>query len=255
MIWLKEIWLRRELLSRLVSRNLKIRYKGSTLGFFWSLLDPILMVLVYLFFIRLMRFQIDLSYLITGVVVWQFLVLCVSDSFHAVLGNANLVKKVFFPRIILPLSIGTANLVNFLLSLIVLLVFLLFLGPPFIIIKFVWLPFIVAVQYFFCLGLAFLFSSVTVFFRDTQHLVSVGLMAWFFASPIIYPLSMVPERYLNLYLLNPMCVLLMAYRFVFLGQTFIVQTGSVIAMGLCLMTFVLGVFAFVKLEPYFTEEL
>lgn len=254
-MWLKEIWIRRELLERLINRNLKIRYKGSTLGFFWSLLDPLLMVLVYLFFIRLMRFQIDLPYLITGVVVWQFLVLSVSDSFSAILGNANLVKKVFFPRIILPLSIGTANLINFLLSLIVLGVFLILIGPPIVLVKLLCLPLIIALQYIFCLGLAFMFSSIMVFFRDTQHLISVGLTAWFFASPVIYPISIVPERFLPFYLANPMCTILMLYRWVFLNQALVIHPGVFAAIGICFIAFALGVFSFNKLESYFAEQL
>lgn len=250
-----ELWLRRELLKSLVVRNLKIRYKGSALGFFWSLMDPMLMVMVYFIFAKLTRFQVDIAYLLTGVFVWQFLSLCAGDSFHAVIGNTSLVKKVFFPRLILPLSTAIANVINFALSLVVLFAFLLFLGVDIHAARLALLPVFFFFQFLLCLGLALMFSSLMVYFRDTQHLAGILLMAWFFMSPVIYPVTLVPERWLDIYLLNPFCTILLGIRSALLGTPMIWNTSTCMALGLCPAFFLFGWWVFVKLEPYFADEL
>src|SRR5512145_2074978 len=127
---LPELFARRELIANFVVRNLKQRYKGSALGFLWSLLHPLFLVLIYLVFIRLMRFPMRLPHLLVGVMAWQFLSLCAGDAAGVVLGNASLVKKTWFPRIILPLAAVLGNLVHFLLSLGVLALVLPLLGAP-----------------------------------------------------------------------------------------------------------------------------
>ena len=127
---LPELLARRELVGNLVARNLKQRYKGSALGFLWSLLHPLFLVLIYLVFIRLMRFPMRLPHLLVGVMAWQFLALCAGDAAGVVLGHASLVKKTWFPRVILPLSAVLGNLVHFGLSLLVLGALLPALGAP-----------------------------------------------------------------------------------------------------------------------------
>lgn len=252
---LKEIWDRRELLTSLIVRNLKIRYKGSALGFFWSLMDPMLMVLVYFLFAKLTRFQSDISYLLTGVLIWQFLSLCIGDSFYAVLGNTSLVKKVYFPRIILPLSTAFANIINFFLTLVVLIIFLLILGVKMSLPYLIFLPVFVGLQFLLCLGLALLFSSLMVYFRDTQHLVGIGVMAWFFMSPVIYPMDLVPQKWMGLYMMNPMCVILMGFRSAFLGSPLIWNGFTSIALLICFIILGVGIWTFTRLEPYFADEL
>ena len=126
----REIYGFRDLLWILVVRNLKIRYKRSVLGFFWTFLNPVFMIIIYSIFLRILKTYdagnpVYLQMIVVGIVVWQFLAMCTGDGLHAVLGNANLVKKTSFPRIILPLSTVLANLVNFLLTLPIVAVFLL----------------------------------------------------------------------------------------------------------------------------------
>lgn len=252
---IKQIWKHRELLKSLVIRNLKIRYKGSAFGFFWSLMDPLFMALVYFIFAKLTRFQIDIAYLISGVFVWQFLSLCVGDSFHAVVGNTSLVKKVYFPRVILPLSTGIANFFNFMLSFGVLVIFLLLLGVNMEIVRWIYLPGVILIQSILCLGLALLCSGLMVYFRDTQHFVMVALMAWFFMSPVMYPIGLVPERFLDYYLLNPMSTILMGFRYCLLGQPFIWSLSAGVSFLTCVVILILGLYVFLKLEPYFADEL
>lgn len=251
---IKEIIQRRELLANLIVRNLKIRYKGSVLGFFWSLLDPLLMMLVYLVFIKLMRFAIELPVLLVAVIAWQFFIMCVSDSVGVITGSTNLVKKAYFPRAILPLATVIANLVNFLLSILVLMVILLLFKIP-LGITICWFPVVVLFHFILCLGLSFIFSCSNVFFRDTEHFIGVILMTWFFMTPIIYPLSKIPERFLNLYFLNPMAVLITMYRYVFLGKE-LPAVGtfyySFITIG---FVFIIGWMIFSRYQKYFADEL
>jgi ABC-type polysaccharide/polyol phosphate export permease len=256
---LKELFERHELIANFVSRNLKQRYKGSFFGFFWSLLHPLFLVLVYLVFIRLMRFPMDLPYLIVGVLVWQFFSLACGDSVSIVHGHASLVKKTWFPRVILPLSAVLGNLVHFLLSLLILFAFLAAfrLWPG---VEYVHLPWLIGVQFFLCLGMALLLSSLNVFYRDVEHLLQIVLMAWFFITPIIYPLSSIlenpslPPFVLTLYFSNPMASLVQLYRQVFLGTP---PPGVPVWPGLVVagLIFLAGLYSFLRLEPRFADEL
>lgn len=247
----KEVISRGDLLKNLIIRNLKIRYKGSVLGFFWSLLDPLFMMLVYLLFIKLMRFSVELPVLLTGVIVWQFFSMCANDSINTITGSTNLVKKVYFPRIILPLAMVIANLINFLLSLGVLLIILLFLKTP-ISMALAWIPFIVLFQFIFCVGISLTLCTLNVFFRDIEHLMGVIMMTWFFLTPIIYPISKVPPEYINLYFLNPMATLITFYRYSFLGKE-LPQIGS--SLIVIIVFFLAGIFIFTKYQKYFADEL
>jgi len=149
---LKDLYCHRELIFILVQRNIKIRYKNSVLGFLWTLLGPIFLICIYAFFLHLMKFQMPLPSLVTGIITWQFLAMCMGDSLYAIIGNANLVTKASFPRIILPASMVLANTVNFLLSLVVLMIYLLIVhvtfGPLLL------LPVIVVTHLALCMGMA-----------------------------------------------------------------------------------------------------
>jgi ABC-type polysaccharide/polyol phosphate export permease len=256
---LPDLLARRELVANLVARNLKQRYKGSALGFLWSLLHPLFLVLIYLLFISLMRFKMSLPHLLVGVMVWQFLALCCGDGAGVVLGHASLVKKTWFPRLILPLSAVLGNLVHFGLSLAVLAAMLPVLG--------VWpsaawlhLPWIIACQFLFCLGICLALSSLNVFFRDVEHLVPILLMAWFFLTPVIYSAEQVvrnatlPAWVPRVFFLNPMAALLAWYRHAFLGEPLpAVPLWPGLAVGLAV--FGAGLWLFNRLEPRFADEL
>ncbi|HWR97415.1 MAG TPA: ABC transporter permease [Candidatus Methanoperedens sp.] len=256
---LAELLARRELVGNLVARNLKQRYKGSALGFLWSLLHPLFLVLIYLAFIRLMRFPVRLPHLLVGVMAWQFLALCAGDAAGVILGHASLVKKTWFPRFILPLSAVLGNLVHFALSLLVLGVALPLLGaPP----RAGWLllPAVIALQFFFCLGLSLGLSALNVFFRDVEHLVPIGLMSWFFVTPVIYPPEQVlgnpslPQWVAPVFFANPMAALLALYRHALLGEPLpplALWPGFLVALAV----FLAGALLFARLEPQFSDEL
>ena len=256
---LAELFARRELVWNFVARNLTQRYKGSALGFLWSLLHPLFLVLIYLVFIRLMRFPVRLPHLLVGVMAWQFLSLCAGDAAGIVLGHASLVKKTWFPRIILPLSAVLGNLVHFGLSLVVLGVALPLLGvtPA---VGWLHLPWVILLQCVFCLGLSLALSALNVFFRDVEHLVPIGLMSWFFVTPVIYSAEQVvgnpslPAWVTPLFFANPMTALLVWYRHAFLAEPLPPVALWPGLLG-AVVVFALGALLFSRLEPRFADEL
>ena len=256
---IQDLWARRELIHILVARNLKIRYKNSALGFVWTLLGPVFLILIYWVFLGILKVPIPISSLVTGILVWQFLGTCCNDSLYAILGNANLVTKTAFPRMVLPLSIVLANVVNFLLSLVVLVVFL---GVVKADVGAVWwLPFIMLSQGALCLGLSLLICSLNVFFRDVEHILGVVMLAWMFLSPVVYTSSLVQDKFGShailhaLYYANPMAGLVTAYRNVFLSQDFIQTSWLIAPFVLCWAMLALGVIVFQRLDRRFGDEL
>ena len=213
---------RRELLANLTARELKIRYRGSVLGFLWSILIPLFMALIYVVFLHLLGGRgVPLADIIIGVFAWQFTVQCVNSGLGSITGNVNLVKKVYFPRLILPLAATLANLVNYLLSLLVqfpLVAVLLVLSGGSFHAGLAALPLVLLFQLLFNLGLALLMAALNVHFRDTQHLVGVLLTAWFFVSPVMYNLDMVAAHAAkypwlqDLFMINPVAVIVTGYR-------------------------------------------
>ncbi len=272
---LSQCYARRELLWILIARNLKIRYKQSVLGFFWSLLGPLLLIVIYAIFAAILKFNTGrphyLQFLVIGIVIWQFLAMCLNDSLGALVGNANLIKKTAFPRLILPLAMVCANAVNFLLSWCVLLIYLLVVGMPF---EHLWLlPIVMLLQVCLCLGVALLVSTSNVFFRDTEHILGVGTLAWFFLSPVFYPAGMqleqlerlthlryVPDWVANLAFLNPMTLILWLYRRVLMGAALddaaALSAGQIaISVGVILAVLALGLRVFVKYDPMLGDAL
>ncbi len=262
---LRDVWLRRELLGILVVRNLKLRYKHSVLGFFWSLLGPLLLILIYATFAAILRFNVGrpnyLQFLVIGIVVWQFLSMCLNDSLNTVMGSANLIKKTAFPRIILPLAMVLANLANFLLTWIVLLLYLLLSGMRFQHLEF--LAVILLAQTALCLGLALFLSACNVFFRDTEHILGVGTLAWFFLTPIFYPLmdqlAFLPEHLAWLAFLNPMTGITWGYRTVLMADRLpdaaVPLSFPAVSATVCLVVLGIGLAVFQKLQSRFGDEL
>lgn len=189
---LQELYSYRELLYNLVVRDLKLKYKSSVLGIAWSFINPLLMMAIYTavfsLFLRAVRLPHYWAYVLVGVLIWTFVSGSLSQAAVTFVRNANLVTKVYFPIEALPLSGGLANFVNFAIMLTVLLVILavagLPLGAPLVL-----LPVFIAALLAMVIGLSLLLASVTVHFRDIEHLLQIGLAAWFYVTPILYPLD------------------------------------------------------------------
>lgn len=228
---LRELWAYRELTYNLVVRNLKVRYKNSVLGIFWSLLNPLLMMMVFTIMFRVLwnnsGVRLFHLFVLTGILPWNFFSGAVVESIHSVVGNGHLVKKVYFPREVLPISTVLSQLVHFLLALLVL-VPILFISGVGLTWHALWLPLIIATQVIFILGLAFFLSTLNVYYRDTAMIMDVGMMAWFFLTPVFWPVEWLPPSRLILGMtvdvhrlvrwLNPMASIVDSYRTVLYGS-------------------------------------
>jgi lipopolysaccharide transport system permease protein len=208
----------RDLFRELISRDIKLRYKRSFLGIAWSLLNPLAQLLVFSF---VFRFVLPLnipdytSFLFTGLLVWNWFQSALLAGTGAIVDNRELVKRPGFPPVVLPLvNVGSA-FIHFLLALPVLLIFLLLSHIPLTAAVW-WLPVLFSVQFVFTTGVVFLFSAIHVTFRDTQYLLGIGLMLGFYLSPVLYNSEVVPLAYRWIYELNPMAVLIGAYRAILL---------------------------------------
>lgn len=197
----------RSLVTNLVAKDLKVRYKASVLGFFWSLLNPLLMMLVFTFvFTQLLGERVPHFpvFVLIGLLSWNWTAASVSAGTTSLVDNASLINKVYFPRMLLPIAVVASNMVNYLLSFPVLFFFMAFYGMDFTP-WLLYLPVIVLVQATFLVGLTLLLSALHVYFRDTTVLVDVGLTAWFFMTPIFYRVEdVVPDLVSWMYWLNPM---------------------------------------------------
>ena len=221
---LRDLFRYRDLILNLVIRELKARYKSSVLGFLWTLLNPLgMMIVLTIVFTVLMPNRMDNYplFLLCGLLPWNFFSGGVMASIHSVVGNANLVRKVYFPREVLPIATVLANLVNFLLSLLVLFAALIVFERR--LSAWLWLlPVVILVQTCFILGVAFILSALNVFYRDIVMIMDVVMLAWFFLTPVVYPIETLPRSYhvlgmdLNIhrlmYILNPMASITAAYR-------------------------------------------
>lgn len=256
----------RELVGNLIVRELKGRYKSSILGFLWSLLVPLFMAAIYVVFLRILAGRsVPIEEIIIGVFAWQFTVQCVQDGMTVITSNSNLVKKVFFPRTLLPISSTLSNLINFLLTLLV--QFAILIALSFMIgIRLSWwalaVPIVIGYQTFLNLGLAYMLSSCNVYYRDTQHLVGVLLSAWFFMSPAMYNLALVEAQasthpwIMNLYMLNPMAPVITAYRALILADVdFPWSVWSVAGLVWPVFFVVLAYFGFKRAQRNFADML
>lgn len=212
----------KELLVNLVIKDLKVRYRGAVLGYMWSLLNPILMMLVYTFiFSFIVRIEVENYpvFLLCALLPWSFFSTSLTVASASIVDNFNLINKVYFPREIFPISVILSNLLHLIISMTILIVFLLFtqanLGFSILV-----LPLVVLAHVIFTIGLSLLLSCLTVFYRDIKHILEVVVMIWFYATPIIYPLSMVPEQFQIFFDLNPMVWLISIYRSIlFYGES------------------------------------
>ena len=256
-ILLKDIYQRRELLYNLVVRNLKIRYKNSVLGFFWTLLGPIFLIVIYSVFLGFLKITIPIPVLLSGKIAWQFLAMCLGDSQYAIIGNANLVTKTSFPRIILPLAMVKANMINFLLSFIVLLIYLALVRVSFGAVY--WLPVIMITHFAVCLGISLIVSCSNVYFRDTEHIMSIFMLAWFFVSPVIYPvefiLNKLPEKLHLLAFCNPMTGIVTSYRMLLLSSPNPGLNYLAVSFLSAWLILLIGIAVFQKYQAGFGDEL
>jgi len=254
---IKDIWEFKYLVYNLVLRDLKVKYKGSTLGFLWSLLNPLVMIVVYtVAFKFVMKISVPNFpiFLFSALLPWNFLSSTLSMGVTSITENSSLVKKVYFPREALPLSIVLVNLFHFLLTFVVLIPALLFFNikPGFV---FFFLIVIIFFQSLFVLGLTLMAAALNVYFRDIKHFLEVLLNLWFWVTPIIWPLGLLPEKYRGLANLNPFTSFIQAYRDIILDGKFPQMLTVLLVVIIGISIFLFGAFVFHKRQRRFAEEI
>lgn len=243
-----------------VKRDLKGRYKASVLGFMWTFINPLLQLLVYtLVFSTIMRAQQEQYYLFlfVALIPWIFFATSISGGSGCVVSQASMVTKIYFPREVLPISYVTSAFVNMLLTYVVVFAVVLVSGRGLNPVALLFLPLIMIIEYFLALGITMITSSMTVYFRDLEYILSILTMAWQFMTPIMYDVSIL-EGHPNLqkvFYINPMTSIIIAYRdIMYYGKAPQLKTlTTAAAMGIVFT--VLGFLIFGKLKRRFAEEL
>lgn len=252
-----ELWEYRELLYTLVEREIKIRYKQTAIGASWVLLQPLITMLIFTaIFGRMAKMPSDgiwyPAFTLTALLPWTYFSQAITRSGASLVSSANLVTKVYFPRILLPLSMVVSPLIDFALSLVLLFVLLLYAGIP-LTWKVLTLPLFVLVAMLTALGVGLLLSTANVKYRDVGHAIPFLIQIWMFLSPIVYPVSLVPERWKLLYGLNPMAGVIEGFRWALLGKS----APDPVVMGASIVMFIgvliAGFAYFNKMERDFAD--
>lgn len=256
MLNFRELWAYRELLWVLTMRDIKVRYKQTVLGASWAIIRPVLtMVIFSVVFGQLAKMPSDgfpyPVFVYAALLPWTFFAAAITSSGQSLVGSANLVSKVYFPRLIIPLSSIGAGLVDLAVSTVVLLLMMAWFG-----VGFTWnllaMPLLLIGVVFAALGVGTLLSALTVAYRDFTHLTPFLVQIWMYVTPVIYPVSIVPEKWQWLLYLNPMTGLIEAFRSAFLGKPFDVS-GIGISLLVAVAVFAVAVAYFERVERQFAD--
>lgn len=255
---LKELYQYREMIASFVRKDLKGRYKGSVLGFLWTFLNPLLQLLVYtMVFSVILKSGIQHYYLhlFVALVPWIFFASALTTGAHLILDQKNMIKKIYFPREVLPVAYTTSSFCNMLFSFLIIfaVIAVMRLGVSWH--ALLWLPLVMGIQYLLVLGVNLITSALTVYCRDLEHIMGVLSMAWMYLSPVVYSIDYIPAAWRRLYLLNPMSPLILAYRDILYHQ--IPPNGKhlLLAFGISLCVLAAGLCIFEKLQKRFAEVL
>lgn len=246
-----------ELRYQLVAREIKSRYKQSFLGYAWVILNPFLQMLVMTFVFSLIVRVSSLGvpyaiFLYTALLPWNLFANSLAHATNSFVGNAELIKKIYFPRQIFVQATLIAKVIDFVLASSILAAFMIFYHTP-ITWNIFWLIPIFLIQEIFTYGLALFFATINLFYRDVQYVLSLILVLWMYLTPVIYPVEMVPDQYRFIFKLNPMAVLINAYREVILGGNMPKLSSLAIALLVSLVTLYLGKKIFTRLEGLFAD--
>ena len=236
----RELWEYRGLFFFLVRRDIKLRFQQTVIGFLWVVLQPLIQMLIFYIILGVLVKVPTGSipyhiFFLSAFVVWQFFTQVVSNSAFSLVSNISVIVKSYFPRLALPLATVVNALIDFAVSFLVLLVFLLIDGNFPITARYFLLPLLLIITIFFSSGVGLLFGALMVVFRDTKNLLSFILMIWMYVTPIMYPITLVPEKYRILFYFNPLTGLVDAYRWIFLGQ------GDLPKVGYLLISFIVAI--------------
>lgn len=256
-MFFKEMCQYREFLKTSILKEFRGKYKKSFLGILWSFLSPLFQLLIYaIVFPFILKNNIEnyTVFLIVALMPWTFFNSTIIQSAACIVNNAGIVKKVYFPREILPISVTTSNLINFLITQFIVFIALIVSGIGFskAIIVF---PIIVIIQYILQLGFAFIFSAITVYIRDVEYIINIFMMLMFYLCPIVYEANMIPAQFLKFFKLNPMFHIISFYRTILYYKEIpnMLEVGELFIV--CIIILLLGYKIFKKLQKRFAEEL
>lgn len=257
---IKEIMDYKDMIYSMVKRELRGRYQKSVLGFLWSFISPLCQIAVftivftYVFPSNIPKYYI---YLMTGMIPWQFFTDSISQGACSIIYNADMTKKIYFPREVLTISSVSAKFINLLLSMIVVFGFILFSGigfSPLVLL----LPFVFLIEYMISLGFALFFAAITVYLRDMEYVVNVILMAWIWATPIMYSPDTLMQQYqwiADLLRVNPLTSVMYLFRDILYYHQMPAAIDIILPTVWGIVLMVIGEFVFKRLEGNFAEEL
>lgn len=253
----KLLWDYRELLWNLANREITQRYKQSVLGYAWVILNPLfqLIVMSFVFDVVLRIPSLGVPFILflsAALLPWNLFTQSLSASSTILVSNSNLITKIYFPREILVYSTIIAKIVDFFYSCIVLVFFLIIFKIP-LTIYYLWLPAIFLIQLFLMAGISLFVAALNLFYRDIQYLLNLILLLWMYITPVMYPIEMIPEKYRFIMSLNPMAVIVNAYRQVLLSGSGPNLYSLTIAGLISILVFMSGFIIFKKLEGEFAD--
>ena len=256
MLDLRELWAYRELLWVLTMRDIKVRYKQTVLGVAWAIIQPVTtMVIFSIIFGGLAKIPSEGHpypvFVYTALLPWTFFANAIGTSGTSLVSSSHLVSKVYFPRLIIPLSSIGVGLIDLAIATVILLLLMLYFGVPFGP-GLLMLPVLVLAVVFMALGVGTLLAALTVTYRDFRYVIPFMIQVWLYITPVVYPLSLIPESWRWLVALNPMTGLVEAFRHAFLGDPFNVYT-SVVSVLVAIAMFILGISYFSKVERRFAD--
>lgn len=255
---LKEIYSYKEMIRSLVEKELRGRYQSSVLGFLWTFINPLCQILIYtIVFSTIMRSGMEqfYLYLTVGMIPWMFFSSSIQGGAMCIVSQQDLVKKIYFPREVLPISYVTSCFVNMLFCFVIVFLILGVSGKGVEPAALPYLPVVMGVEYLLALGFALLISAFTVYFRDLEHIMGVVLQAWIYLTPIMYPMEIVPQKMRAVFQINPMTAVIEVYHTILYDRQIpqITTLAGAFAAGIALL--VIGSIVFDRLQKGFVEEL
>ena len=253
---LTQLFKYRALIQILIQRELKARYRGTILGFLWSFVNPLVLMVIYVLVFSIYM-RIDMKnygvFLLCGILPWAWFSSGLNEATLSIISNGGLIKKIYLPSEIFPFVYIGSNMIHYLLTIPILFLFLILFQ-----VKVSWLllffPLIVCIQFIFAYSLSLILSSLAVQFRDLLHVVPNLLMIWFFLTPVFYPIAMVPGKYLPLVDFNPMARLIMAYQDIFFYNRLPSIPSLSIMAGLSSLLLLIALSFFEARKDLFAEE-
>lgn len=254
----KDIFDYRDMIYSLVRRELRGKYKGSVLGFLWTYINPLCQIIVYsIVFSVIFKVGIENFYLymVIGMMPWIFFSSAVQGGSTCIRSQSDMVKKIYFPREVLPISFVTSMFINMLFSFIIVFLAVLISGIGFNFLALLYLPLAMIIEYVFALGLVLVISSCTVYLRDLEQIIGVIMMAWIYLTPIMYDINSIPSSLRNIILFNPMTPVIENFHEILYYKQIPSSYNLLYSIGVSIVLFLIGFLVFSHLEKGFAEEM